>query len=1121
MAVLGGHGWVNACAWNLCRLRSTQAPKAAWTGRPVEGGSRKAWASRVTGTHGSHFCLGLLLLFFAIGVAAGAEPKRVLLIYSFGRDFAPYNAFSGVLRTELVSQSSKSVDLLEVSLESARFGDTVQESLLVNYLAALSAGRLLDLVIPIGGPAVQFAQRHRQALFPRTPLLIAGTDERHIQQAALTPNDAVVAGRIELSRIVQTILQVLPETTNVVVVIGASPLEKFWLKEVRNAYQPLTNRVSFQWLHELSFAEMLKRCAALPPRSALFYALMAVDAEGVPQWEEGALTQLHEVANAPLFGVFGTQLGRGIVGGPLMDMEEMGRNTAKVATRILRGEAPGDLRILPQEMGIPQFDWRELRRWGIREARLPAGSEVRFRPPGVWEHYWWLACGAILFGALQAALIVGLLMNRTKRRHGEAVTTLIADLSSRFINLPPAKVDREIEEAQRSVCESMGLDLSALWQWTDGSPRYFKMTHLYRPLGGPPVPERFDAQEIFPWCLKHLLAGKAIPVSSMDALPPEAARDRESWLHFGIKSNLTFPLLIEGGQLIGGLSFNTVRKARSWPEGFVSRLELVAQIFANALARKRADQELRESEARLSLAADAAAMGLWRLDLATRCFWVTTKTRELFAFGADEVVTFDRFLSLVHPADQSIVRQAVQDVLQSIQGEVQVEYRILRSNGRVQWMHSQGRVQTNRSGQPDYLMGVTVDISPRKQAEKARRGSEARLASAVEVAGLGFYDMGSDPGQIFVDERLRSMLGLTPQDHHRVQGFWMEHIHPDDRERVQELSRRVLGGELPGVALEYRYLHPERGTLWFSHVSRAQEQDATGKVVRRFGVIRDISEQRRAELESQRLRGNLEHLTRVNTLGALSGSLAHELNQPLGIILSNAQAAQELLTQEPPDTAEVQAILADIVKADRRAGEIIDRLRALFKGGPVSLQQLSLNDVIEEVLRLVHAELLGRGVTVIRELASGLPPVTGDRVQLQQLVLNLVLNAADAMAARAPGTRRLHLQTMPQPNRVRASVRDEGEGLPTDVERLFQPLYTTKLQGLGMGLAICRSIVGVHEGRLWAERHPGRGAVFHFELPVTAETGDPGQMASGGPERPRPSPVTHHPPPTTLYERNS
>jgi C4-dicarboxylate-specific signal transduction histidine kinase len=237
-------------------------------------------------------------------------------------------------------------------------------------------------------------------------------------------------------------------------------------------------------------------------------------------------------------------------------------------------------------------------------------------------------------------------------------------------------------------------------------------------------------------------------------------------------------------------------------------------------------------------------------------------------------------------------------------------------------------------------------------------------------------------------------------------------------------------------------------------------------------------------METHELRGDLAHLTRVNTLSALSGSLAHELNQPLGIILSNAQAAQAYLLQDPPDVTEVQAILADIVAADRRAGEVIERLRALLKRGQLSLQPLLLNQVIEGVLHLVRADLSRRGVTAVCELAPDLPLIAGDHVQLQQLVLNLILNAADAMATNDPGMRRLRLQTRLDQNKVRASVRDEGSGLPRDAERLFQPFYTTKPQGLGLGLAICRSIVAAHHGQLWAEPHPEGGAVFHFELPV-------------------------------------
>ena len=267
----------------------------------------------------------------------------------------------------------------------------------------------------------------------------------------------------------------------------------------------------------------------------------------------------------------------------------------------------------------------------------------------------------------------------------------------------------------------------------------------------------------------------------------------------------------------------------------------------------------------------------------------------------------------------------------------------------------------------------------------------------------------------------------------------------------------------------------------FLGVVLAMSSELSRDLLRAAEVNRQLQQ---SEVEVAQQRMELAHLTRVNTLSELSGSLAHELNQPLGIILSNAQAAQDLVAQDPAGSVEMSEILADIVAADRRAGEVIQRLRNLLKRGETVLLPLALNGVIEEVLRLTRAELIGRGVTVDQELTPDLPHVTGDYVQLQQVVLNLIVNAADAMSANAPGTRRLHVTTTLHQDMVRASVRDEGGGLPADIESLFQAFFTTKPHGLGMGLAICRSIITMHRGRLWAEPHPERGAVFHFEMPI-------------------------------------
>jgi C4-dicarboxylate-specific signal transduction histidine kinase len=295
---------------------------------------------------------------------------------------------------------------------------------------------------------------------------------------------------------------------------------------------------------------------------------------------------------------------------------------------------------------------------------------------------------------------------------------------------------------------------------------------------------------------------------------------------------------------------------------------------------------------------------------------------------------------------------------------------------------------------------------------------------------------------------------------------------------------------------EYRVMARDGATRWV--VARGQvERDADGKRLRLRGVTVDVTERKQAEAELQRLQGELAHVSRVSTVGQLSNTLAHELNQPLAIILTNAQAAQRLLAQEPPDLAEARDILADIVSEDERAGEVIKRLRALLKPGQTHLQPLSVNVLVEDVLRIARSDLIERGIKVHTELDGSVPPVMGDRVQLQQVLLNLILNAGEAMASNPPADRHLTIGAAHCDGTVRISFSDTGCGLPPDAERIFEPFYTTKKEGLGLGLPICRSIISAHNGRLRAEANAAagpsaaatasRGATFHLELPAAAE----------------------------------
>ena len=310
--------------------------------------------------------------------------------------------------------------------------------------------------------------------------------------------------------------------------------------------------------------------------------------------------------------------------------------------------------------------------------------------------------------------------------------TLIADLSLKFVNLPPGEVDREIIEAQRRMCDILSLDLAGLWQWSDEVGRSFVLTHLYRLEQGPQPPEPMTTREDFPWYEQQMLAGRTIAIRSMDELPAEAARDRETYGHFGIKSVVAVPLSVGGGPPIGVLGFNTTRAERDWPDALVNRLQLIAQIFTNALARRRSDEVLRQSEERLSLAAEAAGAGLWSLDLATGVFWLTVKTRELFGISAETAVTFEGFLRVVHPEDRELVRQATRTLVAS-QKQDQVEYRVVLPDGSVHWILSRGRVHGGVPGKPAHLTGVSIRITDRKHLEESFRASEARLQAGSDL----------------------------------------------------------------------------------------------------------------------------------------------------------------------------------------------------------------------------------------------------------------------------------------------------------------------------------------------------------------------------------------------------
>jgi signal transduction histidine kinase len=365
--------------------------------------------------------LALIMFVFAATGPAAAEPKRVLLLHSFGPQFVPWVFFAGHFREDLFKLSPDKIDLYEASLEGARFQEPDEQRPFVEYLAALFGSRKLDLIVTIGAPATVFVQKYRAQVFPSTPLLMGGPEQRTINYATLTRYDAPVAATLDIKKLIENIFQVLPDTTHVAWIVGASPLEKFWVEELRRSSEPFADRVSFESFDELTFEAMLNRISKLPPHSAAFFADVRVDAAGVPLDRDLVLSRLREATNAPIFSYIDSYLGSGIVGGPMVSSAELGRKMAEAAVRILGGEVPADLKIPPVVLGTPQYDWRELQHWKIREDRLPAGGIVRFREPMAWEQFRWQIAGFCAVVLFQGALISGLLYERRRRHLAEVL----------------------------------------------------------------------------------------------------------------------------------------------------------------------------------------------------------------------------------------------------------------------------------------------------------------------------------------------------------------------------------------------------------------------------------------------------------------------------------------------------------------------------------------------------------------------------------------------------------------------------------------------------------------------------------------------------------------------------
>jgi PAS domain S-box-containing protein len=504
--------------------------------------------------------------------------------------------------------------------------------------------------------------------------------------------------------------------------------------------------------------------------------------------------------------------------------------------------------------------------------------------------------------------------------------------------------------------------------------------------------------------------------------------------------------------------------------------ELAQSLSAEISRRKRTEEELRRSEAYLAQAQRISHTGSWAYDVAARR---TTHASEeqLRLYGLDPAAGMparDDWLQRIHPEDR---QKTIDTVAQRMRerAEYEVDFRILHPDCTIKHIHAVGHPVLSSSGDLIEIMGTSTDVTERKRAEYLTEQVFQRLPDLVCILGSDYRFRQANP-------TYEQIWGI-PID--KIIGMHICDVF--GREVFERVSKPNLDRCFAGEEVRYAGWfdnHPGGRRYWVVTYSPLRLESE--RVDAALMVGRDLTEQMLASEKFRDAQIQLAHANRVATIGHLTASIAHEVNQPIGALVTNAYAALRMLKAVPPDLDQASQALGDIVKDGRRVSDVIDRIRALAKKAPPRPRRLDINEVIIETMSVTRGEILKSGVALETQLARDLPPIRGDRVQLQQVVMNLVMNAIEAMGV-VDGTRELEIATgKDRGNQIFITVRDSGPPLkPECLDQFFEAFYSTKPTGMGMGLSICRSIIEAHEGRIWATTNVPRGATLHVTLPAS------------------------------------
>jgi PAS domain S-box-containing protein len=506
----------------------------------------------------------------------------------------------------------------------------------------------------------------------------------------------------------------------------------------------------------------------------------------------------------------------------------------------------------------------------------------------------------------------------------------------------------------------------------------------------------------------------------------------------------------------------------------------------DVLERTRAEEALRASEERWRAVFENSAIGVALTDLNGRFLATNSAYQKMLGYTEEELRKLT-FLDLTNEDYRESNWKFITDLFEGKRKQFQIEKQYWRKDGSLIWVSNNVSLVPGTESMPRFIMALSEEITARKRADEELRRSEAYLSEAERLSHTGSWAWNVSTGEVFWSRELFRIFGLDPERTALNIDLVKELRHPEDRPFAEQTFDTAVR-EKKDFELESRIVLSDGSIKHVRTVGHPAVNDVDD-LVEFVGTVMDVTERKQGEEALRKSQAELAHVTRVTTLGEMTASIAHEINQPLSGIVTNSSACLRWLAGDSPNLDEAREAVRRIIRDGNRAGDVITRIRALVSKTDTEKSRLDVNDAIQEVAALAQGEVRQNSVELRTELAHDLPPVLGDRVQLLLVILNLVMNGVEAMASVADRPRELLIYShQHESDKVFVAVRDSGTGLQLEnLDQLFEPFFSTKPKGMGMGLAISRSIIESHGGRLWAVPNDGPGVTFEFALPVDAE----------------------------------